>query len=132
MNPALVRHCPPHMRILVVDDEPAVAGVIAEGLQSLGNEIVVAGGGEEALQLVESERLDLMFLDVVMPDVDGLEVLRRVRLQRPRLPVIVMSGWVDHPAVEAARLLGVAAVVPKPITLKHLASALSGTRSDAG
>ncbi len=117
------------MRILVIDDEPVVAGVIAEALRAEGNQVNVAGDGEEGLQAIEESRPDAVFLDIVMPGMDGLEVLRRIRDKHPTLPVIVLSGWASGDEIEIARQLGATEVVSKPIAVKNLAKALARVRS---
>ena len=115
------------MRILVIDDEPAVAGVLAEALRDDGNDVIVAGGGEEALQVLAQNAPDAVFLDIVMPGMDGIEVLRRIRSVYPDLPVIILSGWVSPGQLESARRLGVTDVLQKPVALRTLSRALAQT-----
>lgn len=114
------------MRILVIDDQPAVAAVIADGLLEAGHQVTIAIGGLEGLDALERMRPDVVFLDLVMPDLDGVEVLRRVRARDPELPVVVISGWGSEEAIARARALGVTEVLRKPEAVKNLASALSG------
>lgn len=116
------------MRILIIDDEPAVAGVIAEALQNEGNQVLIAGNGEEGLLAVERNRPDAVFLDIVMPDMDGTEVLRRIRETHPHLPVIVLSGWGTGRQLAEAKRLGATDVIVKPVALKHLTQALARVR----
>ncbi|MGH7391423.1 MAG: response regulator [Candidatus Rokuibacteriota bacterium] len=114
----------PAVVILVIDDQPIVAGALAESLQSAGNQVIIAGGGEEGLAVLEKMRPDAVFLDLVMPGMDGLEVLRRIRELDPGLPVVILSGWVSPEAAERARKMGVADVLSKPEALKNLVDAL--------
>lgn len=116
------------MVILVIDDQPIVAGALAESLQSAGNKVILAGGGEEGLAILEKVRPDAVFLDLVMPGMDGLEVLRRIRELDAQLPVLILSGWVNAETVERARQLGVADVLSKPEALKNAVEALSRSR----
>lgn len=116
------------MRILVIDDEPAVSSLIAEALQRDGNDVVVAGSGEEGLAALDQTRPDAVILDIVMPGMDGIEVLRRIRRDDSGLPVVIMSGWATDERIDAARKLGVTDVVPKPIALKNLTRAVAGLR----
>ena len=91
------------MRILVVDDEPIVAGLIAEGLRNEGyEEIVIANSGEEGLQVIERDPPEVVFLDITMPGMDGVEVLRRIRERSADLPVVILSGWGTDKQIEAA------------------------------
>ena len=94
------------MRILVIDDEPRVARVMAEALQYEGHHVVVAGDGEEGLRAIEGNPPDAVFLDVAMPGMDGIEVLRRIRQRFTDLPVILLTGWASEGQIDEARRLG--------------------------
>ena len=114
------------MRILVVDDEPIVAGLIAEGLRNEGHgDVVIANSGEQGLQVIEQDPPDAVFLDITMPEMDGVEVLRRIRQMFPDLPVIILSGWGSDAQIAAARELGVTDVLQKPTPLKNLSQTLA-------
>ena len=113
------------MKILVIDDHPAVAHLVAEALQSEGHQTFVAGSGEEGLRVIQQNPPDAVFLDIVMPGIDGIEVLRRIREHHATLPVIILSGWVTERQIETARALGVTDVVRKPAPLKYSAEALA-------
>ena len=91
--------------ILVVDDEPSIVQTLAGILQDEGFEVLTAPDGETALQVVEEESPDMVFLDISLPGMDGLEVLQQVKEQRPLLPVVMVSafGNVEN-AVKATRL----------------------------
>ncbi len=78
-------------RVLVVDDDARILRFIRYGLTLAGYDVVTANSGEEALKMVESESPDVMMLDIVMPGIDGYEVLRRLR-SFSRLPVIAFSA----------------------------------------
>ena len=116
------------MRVLVIDDQPTVAEVVAEVLESQGHEALVAGSGEEGLRLIEQGPPDAVFLDVIMPGIDGIETLRRIRARRPHLPVILLSGTVTEKQIETARELGVTDVLHKPALFTHFAEALARVR----
>ena len=112
------------MRILVIDDEPLVADVIAQALRLEDNEVVVASDGEEGLRIIAQNPPDAVFLDIIMPGMDGIQVLRAIRERHPRLPVILLSGWASQSQIEEARRLGVTDVISKPVPLKNLTRAL--------
>ena len=112
------------MRILVIDDERLVGDVIAEALRLEDHDVVVASGGEEGLRIIAENPPDAIFLDIIMPGMDGIEVLRAIREWHLRLPVIILSGWVSPRQLEEARRLGVTDVISKPVPLKNLARAL--------
>jgi two-component system KDP operon response regulator KdpE len=79
------------VRILAVDDEVAIVRLVRSCLKAKGFETLVAMNGLEALQITEREPLDLLILDIVMPDMDGFEVLRRVR-EWSQVPIIMLSA----------------------------------------
>ncbi|MBM4288938.1 MAG: sigma-54-dependent Fis family transcriptional regulator, partial [Deltaproteobacteria bacterium] len=91
--------------ILVVDDEPSIVQTISGILQDEGFEVLTAPDGETALHVVEEETPDLVFLDIALPGMDGLEVLQQVKEQRPLLPVVMVSAYGNvENAVKATRL----------------------------
>lgn len=79
-------------KILIVDDDSAVRATIRLLLERAGHSVVVAGDGRKGLALFEAEDFDLLFLDIFMPGMDGLETMRLVHRQRPLTPIIVISG----------------------------------------
>ncbi|NOY64822.1 MAG: response regulator [Nitrospirae bacterium] len=81
------------MKILVVDDDPAIRMLYKEELEEEGYDVVVASSGKEALELFEKEMPDLVTLDILMPDMDGIQVLRKMKEMRPRLPIIMSTAY---------------------------------------
>ena len=80
------------MRVLVADDENSVREALRRALVLEGYEVDLASGGMEALASVASGRSDVMVLDVLMPDLDGLEVCRRLRKQGDRIPILMLTA----------------------------------------
>ena len=78
--------------ILVIDDDSAVLATLRLLLERAGHSVVVAEDGRKGLAIFEAGDFDLLFLDIFMPGMDGLETMRLVHLQRPLTPVIVISG----------------------------------------
>jgi signal transduction histidine kinase/ActR/RegA family two-component response regulator len=104
--------------ILVVDDEPAVLAVVTDALHQAGYAPLAASSGPEALRLASSRKADLrlMVLDLLMPEMSGIELLRKIRAIAPELRVLVTSGYVQ-PSVEPALMeLGVDGILDKPFT----------------
>jgi two-component system response regulator (stage 0 sporulation protein F) len=82
-------------RILVVDDEADIRLLYREELQEAGYEVAVAKDGHEALRMVQKNRPDLMTVDMKMPGMDGIELLRRVREIYRDLPIIICTAYGD-------------------------------------
>ncbi|MBS1891757.1 MAG: response regulator transcription factor [Actinobacteria bacterium] len=80
------------MKILVVEDEAGIADFLGRGLRAEGYEVEVAGDGEAGARLALDPEVDLVLLDRMLPGVDGIEVLARVRRVRPALPVIMLTA----------------------------------------
>lgn len=101
-------------RVLIVDDEKNIRLTLSQTLEPLGLEAEAAANGEEALALLEKKKFGLILLDLKMPGMDGMEVLRRVRELRPNICVIIITayGTIDL-AVEAMKL-GAVDFIQKP------------------
>jgi two-component system OmpR family response regulator len=82
----------PMARILVVDDEPNIADLLSAALTFEGYDVGVAGTGAEALEMVRTYRPNLVMLDVMLPDVDGNEVCRRLRQQGEQMPIVFLTA----------------------------------------
>lgn len=113
--------------VLVVDDESAYAKAMEDALLSYGLEVRVAHGAKEALQSMQEITPDLILLDIMMPEVDGLMLLRLLRTDanRPRIPVIVISAKVSEEAKADAVLAGADRFLEKPFTSSQLEVTLS-------
>ncbi len=106
--------------ILVVDDEVLTLRNISKGLREEGFQVFTAADGEEALRIFAAEKPDLVLLDVVLPEIDGLEILRRVKSQQPSTIVIMMTAYhIVERAVEAMKL-GAYDYMLKPFHLSEL------------
>ncbi len=81
------------MKILVVDDDAHILRLYEEELREEGYDVVTASTGEEALAVFEKENPDLVTLDILMPDIDGISLLRRMKEMRPRLPIIMSTAY---------------------------------------
>jgi two-component system nitrogen regulation response regulator NtrX len=92
-------------RILIVDDEPNIRKTIALIHRNAGWEAATAGGGSEAMELLQAESFDVVFLDLSMPERDGIDVLKDIKLHRPDQAVVILTGQATiDKAVEATRL----------------------------
>ena len=110
--------------VLIVDDEPLTLCTISRGLTAEGFEVTTAGSGEQGLNTFEEEKPDLVLLDIVLPGIDGVEVLRQIKSESPASIVVMMSAYhmVDR-AVEAMKL-GAYDYLIKPFHLADLTATL--------
>jgi two-component system response regulator RegX3 len=109
----------PHELILVVDDEQSYREALSIGLSQEGFDVIVAADGAEARAAVRRERPDLILLDVMLPDVSGIELCREIRAERD-VPVIMVTARDGEVDVVLALELGAADYVAKPYRLREL------------
>jgi CheY-like chemotaxis protein len=112
-------------KVLVVDDELEVRQVLREFLSSRGYDVTTASGGAEAVAIVETIKPDLILLDVAMPDMDGVETLKRIVAIEPALAVIMVTANSDIGTTSKLLALGAVDYVPKPFDLDYLDQAVS-------
>lgn len=110
-------------RLLLVDDSPSVLEVFGRMLGHLGHVVVEASSGDEALNAYRAERPDGVFLDLTMPGMGGLDVLRELRAIDPDARVAVLTSRRDTATVQAALAAGARDYVVKPATLGRLREA---------
>jgi two-component system, NtrC family, nitrogen regulation response regulator NtrX len=106
--------------ICIVDDEPAILNTLSSILEDEGYQVVVAKSGVEGLKVVRSESPDLVILDIWMPEMDGLETLKRLRAQFPALLVVMMSGHGSIETAVKATKLGAYDYLEKPLDLEKV------------
>jgi DNA-binding response OmpR family regulator len=113
------------MKLLLIEDHVPVADVLTEAFRDIGHDVSVAHTGEEGLQEIASNCPDAVVLDVTLPGMDGVTVLKAIRERDQRLPVIVLSGNVSPEQTDQLWRLGVHDVIHKPDTLSHLTDVLA-------
>ena len=91
------------LTVLFVEDDRQVRRVITEALAARGLRVLTAEDGYDALRLLAQEHVDVLFADIVMPDLDGVELVRQAKLLRPELHVLMATGYASK-AKEAASL----------------------------
>ena len=112
---------PPQYKILVVDDEDNIRALVQTMLKQEGRQVVLAARGKEAIAMFKKERPNLTILDIDMPDIDGITVLREIRTIDPLARVMVFTGG-ESPVVESqAKALGVTDFLRKGLALPSLA-----------
>ncbi|MFH2133108.1 MAG: response regulator [bacterium] len=108
------------IKILLVDDEEEFVKTLSERIRMRNISSEVALNGEAALQLVEDEVPDVMVLDLKMPGIDGMEVLKRIKKKYPDVQVIMLTGHGSEKDEETARSLGAFGYLNKPVNLDNL------------
>ena len=111
-----------HKKILVVDDEPDSLMTLSMALKSLGYVVLGALNGQEGLKLFKEEKPALVILDIVMPLMDGWEVLKRIKagFKSKRVPVILITGKTEEESKEKGYRYKADFYVTKPYDLKHI------------
>ena len=106
--------------VLVVDDDLTLAGVVVGYLERAGHQALHVADGRKALDAVASELPDLVVLDVMLPEIDGLEVCRRVRAAHPELPIIMLTALGEADERIAGLEVGADDYVTKPFSPREL------------
>ena len=125
------RHPPSSVRcrfvttILLVEDDERISEPLLRVLGAEGFEVVHAATGTEGLAVVTARRPDLMLLDLTLPDIDGLDVCRKVREDRPEMPIIMLTARAEEMDVIVGLGAGADDYVPKPFRLAELVAAAS-------
>jgi CheY-like chemotaxis protein len=111
--------------VLVVDDEPAMQSMAAKLVESRGYRALTASSGNEALELLKRMPIDLIVLDVVMPDLDGLQTIEQARqLGFENIPVILLTAQKEKQAVLGGYQKGAVFYITKPLRPAHLLNAV--------
>ena len=129
-SPAMAANKPSSLDVMVVDDEPLVAGMLRIFLESAGHRVAVFLEGAEAVESFRSSAFDLVVVDLGMPYMDGWEVSRRINEIRPEVPIIISTGW--NMTIDDATEHGVVVdtVLRKPFTMVELMDALSSAAAN--
>jgi DNA-binding response OmpR family regulator len=109
----------------VIDDEQGIRNLLDTLLRRKGYDVVLAESGSKGLELFRRERPDVIVLDLIMPEMTGLAVLRQIRSLDSKKPVIVLTGAGTAEAEQQVRALGVTEYVEKEFSLHRLGDALN-------
>jgi two-component system, OmpR family, KDP operon response regulator KdpE len=110
----------PSPKVLVIDDEPPIRKLLRMGLSAHGYEILEAPNGRVSLELLEEKKPDLVILDLGLPDMQGLELLRMIRARNEGVPIVVLSSRADEDSKVQALDLGADDYVTKPFGMDEL------------
>jgi DNA-binding response OmpR family regulator len=106
--------------VLIVDDDPKHQRLIAMNFSSEGYRAITAENGEEALKMIQNEKPGIVLLDIMMPGIDGIEVLQRIKKYDPDIPVVMVSAMWDEKEAKRSLELGAYEYITKPIDFEHL------------
>jgi len=109
-----------NIKLLVVDDEKEFTAAVSERLSMRNLNPKVASSGEEALSMIDNEVPDVVILDLKMPGMDGMDVLRKIKDKYPGIRVIILTGHGDKQKEEQAQNLGAFDFLHKPANIDHL------------
>ncbi|MEK6706776.1 MAG: sigma-54 dependent transcriptional regulator [Bdellovibrionota bacterium] len=115
--------------VLIVDDEEPIRKSLTGALKDEGYRVAVSGSGKEAVELIKAERPDIVLLDIWMPEMDGIEVLRQIKTEWPEQLVIMMSGHGNIETAVKATKLGAFDFIEKPLSLEKLLVLLQNASS---
>jgi CheY-like chemotaxis protein len=113
--------------ILIIDDDEAVLVLYTRYLESKGYTVLQAADGREGLRLFEATPPDLVITDIIMPEMDGLELIPKLRKKFPNVPVIAISGGMRNATITFlphAKTFGACRVFEKPVDLSDLLQAI--------
>lgn len=120
--------------ILAIDDESDILLIIRTALESEGYKVLTASNGPDGIASAKEAKPDLIVLDVMMPDMDGFEVLRRLRADDATLdiPVVMLTGLSDKDRIKSALDMGVSHYIVKPFELDDFLRVVGRAMSDTG
>ncbi len=121
-----------HMRILLIEDELAITRMVERGLAAHGHQVLSAENGEDGLLIVAAEQLDLVLLDIGLPDHSGHEILREIRRQRSELPVIMLTARDDVESKVSALDGGADDYMTKPFSYEEMLARIRARTRDTG
>ena len=117
------------LRILVVDDEQSICLLLQDVLSRFGHAVTACRDGATALQLAQEGRFDLVFLDIRMPGMGGLEVLKRLRELHPAATFVMITGYAKDDIIDEALQSGASSCLCKPFSLSQVKKLLEDIAS---
>ena len=118
------------MKVLLADDDPGMLETLADVLMEAKFEVVAVKDGREAMAALASDRFDAIILDIVMPGLNGVEVIDETRKSDPAAKFVIVTAYSDSELVDEVRTRGVNRIFFKPIDIDGLLGCLAEIRSD--
>ncbi len=118
---------PKGLKILVADDEVDIQTILQRGLEAAGHTVVVASDGEEALEKLKKEKIDLVILDIIMPKLDGIQVLQMIKKSPATrdIPVIMLTGQSSDEDLLKGYMYGADYYIPKPFKIQTVINGIA-------
>lgn len=107
-------------RVLIVDDQESMREMLADLLDMMGHEPEAVEGGAQALTRLEQPGIDLVITDLNMPEMDGMELMKRIKGRTPGMPVIVITGYGTFHTEKQVLTNGADGYIPKPCTINRV------------
>ena len=118
-----------HEKVLLVDDEPDFLEAMAARMQVRGVEVTTTTSTTDALSIAKGESFDVIVMDLMMPEMAGLEALKALKLQEPESQIILLTGYATREAEAEALKLGAVDLIEKPADIERLLEKIKETRS---
>ncbi|MFH1283734.1 MAG: response regulator [bacterium] len=115
------------MEILVVDDEKQACSILEQILTDLGQTVTIVTKGKDVLDVLRRHTFDMIFVDINMPDISGIDVIKQIRAENSEIKIIVVSAVDNELAIRYIGELGINGYITKPIRIKYLEKAIKDT-----
>lgn len=115
----------PATRILVIDDDETICSLFTATLEDNGHKVFTASNASEALAMIPDGNYDLVFLDLLLPGIDGTELFRQIKVIKPDLPVTIITGYPDSEMMMKALDYGPVGAMKKPFTSTDILNAVN-------
>jgi DNA-binding NtrC family response regulator len=119
-------------KILIVDDDRVVLSSCKRILESEGYAVNLTASVKEALQMLEEKKFDILLVDVIMPEYDGMYLIGNVKTNLPHMPILVMSGYPTPETISSGMRMGATHFIAKPFTPDELITAVRKALQEGG
>lgn len=121
-----------NIKVLVVDDERQIQDILAKILKRKDYQVKTAGDGTEALRVLKHERFDIVLLDIMMPKLDGIETLRKIKARLPQIIVMMITAYGSITTAREAMQLGAYDYITKPFDMDFIYEILEESLHEMG